>query len=290
MNDFINDLKSNGIELTDEMISSFSTYYKSLIETNKTTNLTRITEEKEVYYLHFYDSLMVSKALPTNKNKLKLLDVGAGAGFPSIPLKIVYPEINLTIVEATNKKVKFLDSIIEELKLSNVRTLHLRAEDFKEYDTYDYVTARAVAELKNLVMSILPLLKIGGSFIAMKTLSNKEELEEALPIIKDMGGILEKTIPYDVLDRHYVLYSIKKISPSPKLKVKPNPKNDLIINLGDVYEFKKPHLCGANKWEVIRSGVDCKIKCLGCGRITMVERIELKKSIKKQIKKGISSN
>ena len=164
--EFVEDLKKEGIELNNEMISSFDEFFNDLVERNKVTNLTRIVSEKEAYYLHFFDSLMVSKGIE-NFNA-KLLDIGCGPGFPSIPLKIVFKDLDISMIEATNKKVMFVEEEIEKLHLNNIRINHLRAEDFKEFDSYDYVTLRAVASIKELLPYTIPFLKIDGTLITMK--------------------------------------------------------------------------------------------------------------------------
>ena len=154
MNDFINSLKDKNIILTDAQIDMFETFYNDLVERNKITNLTRITTKEDAYFLHFYDSLMVSLAID-DKNA-KLLDVGTGPGFPGIPLKIAFKSLDVTMIEATNKKVLFVEEEIEKLKLSGVRIIHQRAEDYKAFDSFDYVTLRAVAPLKELIEYTVP--------------------------------------------------------------------------------------------------------------------------------------
>ncbi|MCB9498434.1 MAG: 16S rRNA (guanine(527)-N(7))-methyltransferase RsmG [Bacillales bacterium] len=215
MINFKEDLKKEGIVLNDSMESSFDLYYKELIAYNEKVNLTRITEKEEVYYLHFYDSLMVYKGFKNFKEGTKILDIGSGAGFPGVPLKIVFPQVSLTIVEATRKKIDFLNQIKEELNLKDVILYHMRAEDFKEKEEYDLVTIRAVASLKNLSLYTIPFLKVGGIFIAMKSAIQEKEIEEAQSSINKMGGIIKDTIPYKVKDRDYLLFVIEKIKKSP---------------------------------------------------------------------------
>lgn len=218
--EFIEDLKTQGIELNNDMISSFDEFFNDLVERNKITNLTRIVSEKDAYYLHFYDSLMVSKGIENYNTKL--LDIGCGPGFPSIPLKIVFNNLDITMIEATNKKVMFVKEEIEKLHLNNIRINHLRAEDFKEFDTYDYVTLRAVASVKELLPFTIPFLKINGTLIIMKG-ENKgqEELEEAKSLLNKLNSKVDKIIPYKVLDRNYELILIKKIGKTPKGFPKP---------------------------------------------------------------------
>ena len=220
VNDFLNDLKEKGIILDETMISSFDRFYNDLIEKNKVVNLTRITNQKEVYYFHFYDSLMVSLAI--DKKESKLLDVGTGPGFPGIPLKIAFPNLNITMVEATNKKVNFVNEEIANLNLHNIEILHSRAEDYKEFEKYDYVTLRAVAPLKELLTYTIPFLKINGKLIAMKSeLKASEEIEEAETILKKIKAKIVNIIPYKVLDRNYCLIVIEKTGKTPKEYPKP---------------------------------------------------------------------
>jgi len=213
---FKEDLEKEGIILNDSMESSFDLYYKELISYNEKVNLTRITEKEEVYYLHFYDSLMVYKGYKNFKAETKVLDIGSGAGFPGIPLKIVFPLISLTIVEATRKKIDFLNHIQEELHLKDVALYHMRAEDFMEKEKYDLITTRAVASLKDLSLYTIPFLKVGGIFIAMKSATQEKEIEEAKASINKMGGIMKETIPYKVKDRDYLLFVMEKIHKSPQ--------------------------------------------------------------------------
>lgn len=216
MRTFEEEARKEGIFLNQEMLKQFETFYLDLVKENEKFNLTRITTRDEVYALHFYDSLMVSKAME-EKDERRLLDIGSGAGFPGIPLKIAFPHLSVTMIEATNKKVDFINNEIKNLGLINVRTLHLRAEDFTEIASFDYVTCRAVGSLNDTLSYTLPFLRIGGSFIAMKSVLNgADEIKEAEKEIKHMGGKLSKVIPYQVLDRHYELVVIKKLGPSPK--------------------------------------------------------------------------
>jgi len=217
MNNFIEDLKKEGIILTDEMKKNFDSFFSLLIETNKTTNLTRITDEDSVYYLHFYDSLMVMKAINFTKPDIKLLDVGSGPGFPALPLKIVNENMNISIVEATNKKVEFIKSVISALNLKNIDVNHRRAEDYDKFNTFDYVTTRAVSTINEQLPYTIPFLKIGGSLIAMKGQSKVDlEIEEAKPLLNKIGASIKKRIKYQVLDRSYELVIIEKTKSTPK--------------------------------------------------------------------------
>ena len=220
MNDFIKSLEKNNIVLTDTQINMFETFYNDLVERNKTTNLTRITTKEDAYFLHFYDSLMVSLAIDNKEGKL--LDVGTGAGFPGIPLKIAFKSLDVTMIEATNKKVLFVDEEIKKLGLENARIMHLRAEDYKAFDTYDYVTLRAVAPLKVLIEYTIPFLKVGGRLISMKSSLNADvEINDANQILKKIKAKVVKRIPYQVLDRNYELIVVEKIDKTPKGYPKP---------------------------------------------------------------------
>ena len=220
MNDFIKSLEKNNIVLNDTQINMFETFYNDLVERNKTTNLTRITTKEDAYFLHFYDSLMVSLAIDNKEGKL--LDVGTGAGFPGIPLKIAFKSLDVTMIEATNKKVLFVDEEIKKLGLENARIMHLRAEDYKSFDTYDYVTLRAVAPLKVLIEYTVPFLKVGGRLISMKSSLNADaEINDADQILKKIKAKVVNRIPYQVLDRNYELIVIEKIDKTPKGYPKP---------------------------------------------------------------------
>lgn len=211
---FNNELNALGITLTQDISNKFDIYYKKLVEVNSYMNLTAITEETEVYNKHFYDSLTILKALE-GKSNFSLCDVGSGAGFPSIPLAIVRNDINVTIIDALNKRINFLNDLIKDLNISNAEAFHKRAEDYQKEkrETFDVVTARAVARLNMLLELCMPLVKVGGYFIAMKG-NAEEEVKEAQNAIKALGGKLVKTInlelPDDAGTRQIVI--IEKVS------------------------------------------------------------------------------
>jgi len=192
-------LKLN-INLDELMEEKFSLYYDKLIEVNSYMNLTRITEKNEVYNKHFYDSLTILKAIG-NLDIKEVLDVGGGAGFPSIPLAIARPDLNITIIDALNKRIKFLNDLKDYLGLNNVLALHERAEDFvkEKRDYYEIVTARAVARLNILLELCMPLVKVNGLFVALKG-NASDELEEAKNAIEILGGKLEQVITFDLPD------------------------------------------------------------------------------------------
>ena len=216
---FKEELLKLNIELRDEASSRFDLYYKRLIAVNEVMNLTAITEEQEVYNKHFLDSLMIVKALDLNK-EFTLCDVGSGAGFPSIPLSIISDNAKVTIIDALNKRIKFLNDLILELGLKNVIALHERAEDFAKTkrEFFDVTTARAVARLNILSELCLPLTKVGGYFIAMKGQGGNEEIKEATKGIEILGGHVEKVISLELPDNAGArdIIIIKKIKETPK--------------------------------------------------------------------------
>ncbi len=195
--EFINALKDLNINITDRILNDLDTYYKMLIDYNSHTNLTRITDENEVYLKHFYDSLTLVKAI--NLNNQTLLDIGTGAGFPGLVLKIVFPNLKVTLVDSLNKRITFLKSVIEKLNLRDVEVIHARAEEYilDKRESFDIVTSRAVANLNTLSELCIPFVKIGGCFISMKA-DAKEELESAKKAVKTLGGVLKDTIIFEL--------------------------------------------------------------------------------------------
>ena len=190
--EFQNILKGKGIEVSERQLKQFQKYYEILVEWNEKMNLTAITQKEDVYLKHFYDSLTIS--FDYDFNNQTLCDIGAGAGFPSIPLKIVYPDLKITIVDSLTKRITFLNYLTQVLKLNNVTAVSARAEDYAigHRETFDIVTARAVARLNILDELCLPLVRIGGHFITLKGLKAKEELNEAKHGIDKLGGKVMK--------------------------------------------------------------------------------------------------
>lgn len=184
-------LKAIGIVLSDEQISAFKRYFLLLQEWNEKMNLTAIKLEEEMIEKHFYDSLLMAKVIELNGQTL--LDVGSGAGFPGIPLKIAFPQLNITLLEPTNKRANFLRLVIDELHLSKIEVIAERAENLviKKREKYDIVTARAVASLNILAELCLPLVKVHGHFIAMKGAKALEELKEAEKALKILNGVVK---------------------------------------------------------------------------------------------------
>ncbi len=192
-------LKKIGLEFTDEQFEQFNKFYELLIEKNKVMNLTGITEYDEVVEKHFIDSLAISSFVDLRG---KVIDIGTGAGFPGIPLKIAYPDVEFVLLDSLNKRIKFLDEVIEELELKKIRTIHGRAEDFaqnKEYrEEFDCCVSRAVANLSTLSEYCLPFVKIGGEFISYKSGEIEEELEKSQRAIKILGGELRDVEKFEL--------------------------------------------------------------------------------------------
>lgn len=218
---FISMLEEKGISLTPFQLSQFDTYYRMLVEWNEKMNLTAITEEEEVYLKHFYDSITASFYVDLSKGQ-NLCDVGAGAGFPSIPLKICFPDLKVTIVDSLNKRITFLQQLAKALELTEVNFVHDRAETFGQNADYrekfDLVTARAVARLSVLSELCLPLVKEGGQFIPMKAAAAKEEVEKGKKAMQILGGKLEEVhsfqLPLEESERNILI--INKVKPTPK--------------------------------------------------------------------------
>lgn len=206
------------IELTNHQIDSLDEFSKILIEWNEKFNLTAITEPDQIVYKHLIDSLLVLKAIDL-KNNSSLADIGTGAGFPSTPISIVRKDINITQIDSLRKRVGFLQHVSDSLDL-NIKAFHGRAEEFgrkTEYrESFEYVTARAVAPLNKLAEYCLPLVKVGGFFIAMKGLEYKTEIEDSKKAISVLGGKIEEVKSFklpDLSNRTIIL--IKKISHTP---------------------------------------------------------------------------
>ncbi|CCV64936.1 Ribosomal RNA small subunit methyltransferase G [Alteracholeplasma palmae J233] len=199
---FQDNLKELDIVLNEEQLKQFETYYEFLIEYNKITNLTAITDKKEVYYKHFFDSLSLTTSLDFNQIK-NMCDIGAGAGFPSIPIKIVYPHLEVTIVDSLGKRIKFLEQLSEKLNLSNINLVHERAEIFAltHLNSFDLVSARAVGHLALILELGIPMVKPKGYFIAPKGSNYKEELNDSKNALKVLKTELIKentfSLPYD---------------------------------------------------------------------------------------------
>lgn len=192
---FRNSMNSIGIELTDSQLNAFETYYDMLIDRNKVMNLTAITEFDEVMDKHFLDSVYLFRSIEL-KADYKLIDIGTGAGFPGIPLKIVFPELKITLLDSLNKRVGFLNDVIDELNLNDIEAIHGRAEDIardKVYRaSYDIAVSRAVANLSTLSEYCLPFVKIGGKFVSYKSGDCADEVDNAKAAIHLLGGKINK--------------------------------------------------------------------------------------------------
>ena len=189
---FIEETKKLGIELTSQQLEKLNQFYELLISWNQKMNLTRIIEKEDVYLKHFYDSLTLSKVIDL-KQDLTLCDVGSGAGFPGIVLKICFPNLKITLLDSLQKRVNYLNEIIKKLDLKNIEAIHTRAEDYAKQnrEKFDIVTARAVANLKILSELCIPMVKVNGLFIAMKA-NIEEEIENSTEILKKLDSKIEK--------------------------------------------------------------------------------------------------
>lgn len=218
---FLSDLEKLNITLSDKQIEQFMKYYELLVEWNSFMNLTAITEFDEVCKKHFVDSVSLIKAMDLSK-ELSVIDIGTGAGFPGIPLKIVFPNLKITLLDSLNKRIKFLDTVIEELALANINTLHGRAEDFakpgKLRETYDLCVSRAVANLSTLSEYCLPYVKVGGFFISYKSEKIDEESEAAKKAISVLGGKVKDQVAFTLPDSDIYrnLYMIEKVKETNK--------------------------------------------------------------------------
>ena len=186
---FYEALKEFGIELTEEQKWQLHRYFELLVEWNEKMNLTGITEVNEVYLKHFYDSLLAFLMFKDIHKCESLCDVGSGAGFPALPVKIVYPHLKMDLVDSLGKRVNFLNHVIAETKLQNIKAYHSRAEEYadKHRESFDIVTARAVARLNVLSELCVPLVKEGGFFIALKGQTGDEELKESKKALETFG-------------------------------------------------------------------------------------------------------
>ncbi|MCD0072433.1 16S rRNA (guanine(527)-N(7))-methyltransferase RsmG [Streptococcus agalactiae] len=226
-------LIEHGITLTDKQKKQFETYFRLLVEWNEKINLTAITDKEEVYLKHFYDSIAPILQGYIDNSPLSILDIGAGAGFPSIPMKILYPEIDITIIDSLNKRINFLNILANELELSGVHFFHGRAEDFGQDRVFrakfDIVTARAVARMQVLAELTIPFLKVNGRLIALKAAAAEEELISAEKALKTLFSQVTVNKNYKLPngdDRNITIVSKKKETPNkyPRKAGTPNKK------------------------------------------------------------------
>lgn len=216
-------LREHNVELNAQQLAQYQQYYERLVAVNEHMNLTAITERDEVYLKHFFDSLTLAWAYPElQTEELHMIDVGAGAGFPSLPLKIAFPQLQITIIDALNKRINFLRDLVKELGLEGVTVEHARAEEFGNKtaparEQYDVATARALARLNVLGELTLPFVKVGGVLLAMKGSAADEELAEAKKAITTLGAEIGDQIDVSLPngDPRSVIV-IKKVKNTPK--------------------------------------------------------------------------
>lgn len=220
---FAEELANYGFKLSSKQKEQFATYYNKLIEFNKKVNLTRITDKNEVYLKHFFDSITpLLEFSDLFKGEKSLCDVGAGVGFPSLPIKILCPDLSITIVDSLGKRLKFLDELVSDLSLDKVTLVHSRAEDAGQNknlrEKFDLVTGRAVARMSVLSEYCLPLAKVDGYLVALKGPKAQDELAEAKNAIEVLGGsvkeVKELTLPDT--DDERTLIVVKKVKATPK--------------------------------------------------------------------------
>ncbi len=231
--EFYTQLETFDIFLSQQQKEQFERYFELLVEWNEKINLTAITEKKEVFLKHFYDSIAPILYKLINNEAIKILDIGAGAGFPSLPMKIIFPELQVTIIDSLNKRINFLSLLANELGLDHITLLHGRAEDFGQDLTYrgqfDIVTARAVARLSVLSELTIPFLKKNGRLLSLKAAKFDEELSDAKNAIAVLGSKFIEQIDYQLPngdERHIAIIEKKKETPKkyPRKAGTPNKK------------------------------------------------------------------
>ncbi len=216
-----NVFQENGLEISDQQLHQFDQYYEMLIEKNKVMNLTAITEPDEVMVKHFFDSAILLKYVDIPIGA-KFLDLGTGAGFPGIPLKIMRPDLKITLADSLNKRILFLQDVIEALGLTQIEAIHGRAEELsrnKMYrEKYDFVVSRAVANLSTLSEYCIPFVKVGGNFISYKAAGAREEIDSSSHALKELTSSVTDTysfdLPMDAGERNLIV--IKKEKPTGK--------------------------------------------------------------------------
>lgn len=218
---FKNGLDKLNIEITQKQLDNFSLYSKHLVECNKNINLTAITDDDGISIKHFLDCILLLKYVDIPKDS-SVADIGTGAGFPGLPIKIMREDVSMCLIDSLNKRVNFLNELKEQLSLDTLSCIHARAEDLsrdKNYrESFDFVVSRAVANLTVLCEYCLPYIKVGGSFVALKSSEIESELESAKPMIGNLGGKISEiiTAPLPNSDIVRSLIVIKKIKQTPK--------------------------------------------------------------------------
>ena len=223
----IADLNTFGVEISDKQLQQFNTYYELLVKWNEVMNLTAITDFEDVCKLHFVDSISACQFFDFSSDDYSLIDIGTGAGFPGIPLKIVFPNLRITLFDSLNKRLNFLNEVIDKLDLNDqgsIVTLHGRAEDFASTkkdslrETFDIAVSRAVANMSTLCEYCLPYVKVGGNFIAFKSEKATEELGKAKGAIHLLGGKLTSTNEFILPDSDYsrTICIVNKVEPTSK--------------------------------------------------------------------------
>ena len=210
----------SSLEITDQQAGQLCRYYDMLVEKNKVMNLTRITDFEDFIRKHLVDSLELIRSF-NMENVDKVLDLGSGVGFPGLPLKIVYPHIDIIMVDSVGKKTDFINEVIAALDIRNAKAVHFRAEDMardrKYREQFDLCTSRAVARLATLCEYCLPFVKVGGTFAAYKSGESDEEIEEAAKAIRVLGGSTERRDDFDEYDMKRTILQIRKVKPVPAL-------------------------------------------------------------------------
>lgn len=208
-------MKELSVDISESQIEKFFLYYNMVIERNRVINLTAITDTRDVVFKHFIDSVSLVKVIDVSR-ETSLIDVGTGAGFPGIPLKIIFPDLKVTLLDSLNKRVRFLDEVIDRIGLNGIQAIHGRAEDvgrnpeFRE--KYDMCVSRAVANLSTLSEYCMPFVKVGGSFISYKSGTIEDELKQAEKAVKILGGSIEKVVNFRIeeIDAERSLIQIMK--------------------------------------------------------------------------------
>ena len=202
------------LNLTEEKLNKLNIFYSELIFYNNSFNLTAIMEENEVFIKHFLDSIFPQFLIEKNSS---VIDIGAGAGFPSLPLKIYRPDLNVTMIDSLNKRVNFLNDVIKKLELENISAFHARAEDFAKTsrENFDYAVVRAVAKIPTLIEYAFPLLKVGGRLLCYKGGDVEEELKQSENALKILGGVVERVEKFNLEGNSRTIVLIKKFEHTP---------------------------------------------------------------------------